>query len=96
MLIHVQGYLAVPQMRISREWFRSFLYLPMPHIGNIIQRELVRQGHSVAWLAKELYTDRTNMYRILKKGDLDTALLRRISVALNHDFFKYYSDELQK
>ncbi len=66
----------------------------MVHIGNIIRQELANQRRSVSWLAEQLYTDRTNMYRILKKENLDTALLRRISLCLQHDFFKYYSDEL--
>lgn len=66
----------------------------MVHIGNLIRQELSGQRRSVSWLAHELYTDRSNMYRILKKADLDTALLRRISVVLHHDFFKYFSDDL--
>ena len=53
--------------------------MTMVHIGNIIHQELAKQRRSVSWLAGELYTDRTNMYRILKKDNLDTDLLRRIS-----------------
>ncbi len=68
----------------------------MVHIGQTIRQELLRQRRSVAWLAGELFTDRTNMYRILKKRDLDTALLYRISSILHHDFFNYYSEELER
>lgn len=67
----------------------------MIHIGNMIKQELVSQGRSVHWLADKLFTDRTNMYRILKKSDLDTDLIRRISIQLNHDFFSDLSDNLQ-
>lgn len=70
--------------------------MTMVHIGNIIHQELAKQRRSVSWLAGELYTDRTNMYRILKKDNLDTDLLRRISIAFHHDFFKYYSEELEQ
>lgn len=66
----------------------------MTHIGNIIKQQLHHQKHSIAWLAQQICTDRSNMYRILLKKDLDTELLKRISIALKHDFFQYYSDEL--
>ncbi len=66
----------------------------MIHIGNIIRQELKQQRQSVSWLAYQLNTDRSNMYRILKKRNLDAELLRRISVILNHDFFQYYSRDL--
>lgn len=94
-LIHTQGYLAVPRMKDKLRMVRAFFHFHhMVHIGNIIRQELANQRRSVSWLAEQLYTDRTNMYRILKKENLDTALLRRISLCLQHDFFKYYSDEL--
>ena len=57
------------------------------HIGAMIRNELARQGRSVHWLADELHTDRSNMYRILKKPYMDTDMLRRISLCLNHNFF---------
>ena len=68
----------------------------MLHIGYLIEQELRRQGRSVAWLAKELYCDRTNVYKLFKKEDIDTLLLYRISVILSHDFFKYYTEQLHK
>ena len=40
--------------------------------------------------AEELGTVRQNVYRIFKKSDLDTALLKRISEVLEHNFFQYY------
>ena len=57
------------------------------HIGSLIGNELKRQRRPVVWLAQELCCDRTNVYKILRKGSIDTELLCRISVALNHDFF---------
>ncbi len=57
------------------------------HIGLLIKDELYRQRRSVAWLAAELYTDRSNMYKILRRSNIDSALLMRISRALQHNFF---------
>jgi hypothetical protein len=57
------------------------------HIGSLISSELRRQRRPAAWLAQEICCDRTNVYKILRKGSIDTELLCRISVALNHDFF---------
>jgi len=57
------------------------------HIGSLIGSELKRQRRPAAWLAQEICCDRTNVYKILRKGSIDTELLCRISVALDHDFF---------
>lgn len=57
------------------------------HIGSMIAHELRRQRRPAAWLAQEICCDRTNIYKILRKGSIDTELLCRISIALNHDFF---------
>lgn len=65
----------------------------MPHIGQIIKSELRYQEHSVAWFARQLYCDRTNVYNIFKKESIDTDVLLRVSVILHHDFFRYYSEE---
>ena len=63
----------------------------MIHIGNIIKKQFEAQGGSVSWFAKELCCDRTNIYSIFKRESIDTALLEKISIILKHDFFKYYS-----
>ena len=46
-----------------------------------------------SWFARELYCDRTNVYKLFRKESIDTLLLFRISTVLSHDFFKYYTDE---
>jgi hypothetical protein len=61
------------------------------HIGNEIRNELLRQGRSVAWLARELGYDRSNFYRVLNAPSIDTALLLRISQLLRNDFFQIYT-----
>ncbi|MBR5592757.1 MAG: XRE family transcriptional regulator [Bacteroidaceae bacterium] len=66
----------------------------MVHIGSIIKKQFDAQEGSVAWFAKQLCCDRTNIYSIFKRESIDTALLEKISVILNHDFFQYYSKEI--
>lgn len=66
------------------------------HIGKIIRQELRNQGRTVTWFAKCLYCDRTNVYKIFQRESVDSELLYRISRILSHDFFKYYSRELEE
>lgn len=68
----------------------------MIHIGKIIEEEFYRQGRSVSWLAEKLCCDRTNVYKIFKRESIDTALLIRISLALEHNFFIYYIETMQE
>lgn len=63
-------------------------------IGEIIRAELAKQERSVAWFARHLACDRTNIYKIFAKDSIDTALLIRISIILNHDFFADISNEI--
>lgn len=72
----------------------SFYAATMIHIGHLIEEELLRQERSAAWLAKKLYCDRTNIYKIFKRESIDTDLLLRISKVLDHNFFQCYSNIL--
>ncbi len=65
----------------------------MIHIGNLIEIELRKQERSVSWFANKLYCDRTNVYSIFKRESIDTALLLRISIVLEHNFFHYYTEQ---
>ena len=67
----------------------------MIHIGSIIKKKFDEQELSVSWFAKQLCCDRTNVYSIFKRESIDTALLVKISTILEHDFFKYYSNDLE-
>ncbi len=62
------------------------------HIGKLIQQKLKEQERSGAWLARKLFTDPSNVSKIIRKQHIDTGLLLRISNILNFDFFQYYSD----
>ena len=66
----------------------------MIHIGSIIKEKFDEQGLSVSWFARQLCCDRANVYSFFKRGSIDTALLVKISAIMNHDFFKYYSNDL--
>lgn len=59
----------------------------MEHIGQLIRQELRRQERSVAWFARQLSCDRSNIYRIFQKESIDTYLLVRISIILQYNFF---------
>ena len=61
---------------------------PYPnHVGSLIRAELSRQQQTVAWLAEQLGIQRTNCYRILGAQSIHTAMLERLSIAMQHDFF---------
>lgn len=61
------------------------------HMGNLIKAELAKQERTISWFARKLYCDRSNVYDIFRRKSIDTELLLRISIILNHDFFQYYS-----
>lgn len=63
----------------------------MEHIGKLIRQELRRQERSVAWFARQLSCDRSNIYRIFQKESIDTYLLVRISIILQYNFFSTLS-----
>lgn len=65
-------------------------------IGLMIKEELERQERSVSWFARHLSCDRSNVYRIFNKKNLDVELLIRISTILNHDFFADLSIKIGK
>ena len=64
------------------------------HIGRMIQQELMRQGRTVTWFAKNLPCDRSNVYKMFHNESMDVSQLMRISKMLNFDFFKQCSDYL--
>ena len=63
-----------------------------PHIGKLIKAELVEQGRSITWLAKQLGCSRQNAYKILNRKWIYTDLLLKICDILDYDFFKCFSE----
>lgn len=64
----------------------------MIHIGKRIEKKLREKERPVSWLACKLYCNRQNVYNIFKRNSIDTALLHRISVILEYNFFRDLSD----
>lgn len=65
-------------------------------IGQMIKDELERQERSVSWFARHLACDRSNVYRIFRKDNLDIKLLMQVSVILEHDFFADISSQFSQ
>ena len=65
----------------------------MIHAGQLIKDTINKQGRTVTWFAAQLCCTRPNVYKIFNKENVDVYLLWRISVILQHDFFKDLSDE---
>ncbi len=65
----------------------------MMKIGARIKEVLFEQGHSARWLAGQIPCERTNVYDIFNREDMNVGLLAQISVILNHDFLKEIADE---
>lgn len=56
----------------------------------LYQKYRKKKHISVTELAKQLHTDKSNMYKILHKAHIDTELLYRISHILDYNFFLEY------
>ncbi|MGM9693378.1 MAG: XRE family transcriptional regulator [Alloprevotella sp.] len=67
----------------------------MVHLGKLVQEELRQQERTVVWFSKKLNCDRTNIYDIFRRSDMDTLLLRRISKILHYDFFADLSRDMR-
>ncbi len=68
----------------------------MIHIGKAIEEELHTQERSVAWFARKLCCDRTNVYNIFRRKSIDTDQLLRISKILGRNFFLLFCDEINR
>jgi len=88
------GRLAMPSGKIAKVNPTSLFYVMMKPIGILIKEELLAQERSVAWFARKIHLDRSNVYRLFQKNSVDTDLLRRISQVLGRDFFAVYSESI--
>lgn len=66
------------------------------HIGQHIKEVMQRQGVTATRLAEDICCSRTHVHKIFHKDSIDIALLRRISQALQHDFFLDLSEEYKE
>ncbi len=58
------------------------------HIGQLIKDEFDRQGRRATWLAAELNCNRSNVYSIFQRDNIDVAMLIKISRVLGHNFLR--------
>lgn len=66
------------------------------HIGNIIQDYVAENRISVTKLATLLNKNRSTIYNIFDRKGIDSELLLEISQKLKHNFFEYYSKDLER
>jgi transcriptional regulator with XRE-family HTH domain len=62
----------------------------MVHIGKKIKSQLTVRKISVLDFSNKINTNRNNVYNIFTRQSIDTELLYKICIILNHDFFQYY------
>ncbi|MBR1932779.1 MAG: hypothetical protein IJ841_03740 [Prevotella sp.] len=62
-------------------------------MGKRIKEVLLEQGRTAKWLAEQIPCERTNVYDIFKRDDMNVHLLALISTILEHDFFVDLSRE---
>ncbi|MGN0036375.1 MAG: helix-turn-helix domain-containing protein [Bacteroidaceae bacterium] len=65
----------------------------MKDIGKRIQEELEKQERSVSWFARQLSCDRSNVYRIFQRNNIDTQTLARICRILQYNFFQELAND---
>ena len=63
-----------------------FSYKKDLHVGNMIQRELEQQGRSAAWLARSIFCEKSNIYKLFRRKSIGVDQLMRISEVMGHDF----------
>ena len=67
------------------------------YIGELILQKLKEKERTIFWLAQKVHTDNSNLSKTLKSSRyIYLDLLMSISIALEEDFFAYYSEELKE
>jgi transcriptional regulator with XRE-family HTH domain len=64
----------------------------MQSIGEIIKQQIKIKGLTVSEFARRINTNRNNAYDIFRRDSIDTALLQKISDALEYNFFVHFVD----
>jgi hypothetical protein len=64
-------------------------------IEKIVQQQLESERRTVKWLCEELNWQRPKWYRFQRDGLVEVRDLQRISLLLNHNFFQYYSIQIE-
>lgn len=62
-------------------------------IGELIDIEVRQQGMSIVDFAKLIHCERSNVYDIFKRSNINVELLKRISIVLKRNFFQELADD---
>ena len=66
-------------------------------IGELIFQKLKEKERTILWLAQKVGCDNSNLSKTLRNSRyIYSELLFRISIALEEDFFAYYSQKLKE
>ncbi|MBO5455174.1 MAG: hypothetical protein J6A20_01515 [Muribaculaceae bacterium] len=63
-------------------------------LGDLIEAEVRKQQYQIKDFADKINTTRDNLYKIFGRSSLDTDLLKRISLALGHNYFRDIADDM--
>lgn len=63
-------------------------------IGELIEKEVRKQGIGIKKFAELIRCERNNVYNIFKRSKIDTIQLKRICAVLNHNFFQDLANDL--
>jgi hypothetical protein len=66
------------------------------HIGSIIKARAKALRVGPTELGIKIESSKQNVYGIFKRDSIDSELLYRICIALEHDFFQYFSEWVTK
>ena len=66
------------------------------HVGEMVAEVMYEQHVSKHEFADRIGTDRSNVYRIVRKQSLETDQLYRYSKELNHNFFRDLAEEFER
>ena len=58
------------------------------HVGELIHKELKKQGRTVNWLASQIYCEKSNIYKLFRRKSIDLEQLMKISESLGHNFLR--------
>lgn len=58
------------------------------HVGEMIRKEMLRQGRTVNWLATQIYCEKSNIYKLFRRKSVDLGQLMVISEVLHHNFLR--------
>ena len=65
-------------------------------IGFAVRQKMSEQDVSIAWLARRINCDRSNLGKQLQNTHIYPELLLKISIALKTNFFENYSHHCQQ